>query len=547
MSTSRASTNTAFNGSATGLGLADFMVGRLSEITLARPSPHYANGSLVSAYFTDTWKATRNLTLIPGIRWEPYLPQNVGVIYNFDYERFRRGIESNVFLNAPAGFYYRGDPGFPKNGVRTQWRSMAPRLGLAWDVNGNGNTSVRASYAYSHIFVPGHYRLVYSGGPPWGGRTIMTSPPGGLDDPWQGIPGGNPFPYAIDKNSPFTPYGLYYTQPYDLNTASSNTWNVSIQRQVGSDWLVSSSYMGSNIIHAWAANSLNPATYFPGGPCTLNGVSYNPCSSLTNTDARRRFSLERPVDGAKMGYVAEADDGGTQHYHALLLSVQRRAANGVSITGNYTLSHCIGDDANVLSAMNDHPNNTYSVPNNRRADRGNCESDRRHVINLTTVAETPQFSNPTMRLLATGWRLSGIYRRSSGDPLTVTAGSDRALNGVSNQRANQLLANPFEDKSAGPLSRYLNPTAFADPALGTVGNMGRNNIQGPTTWAFDMALSRSFAFRENQRLEFRAEAYNVTNSFRPGSPNTSVTNRNFGVIRTSLDPRIMQFALKYVF
>jgi hypothetical protein len=121
------------------------------------------------------------------------------------------------------------------------------------------------------------------------------------------------------------------------------------------------------------------------------------------------------------------------------------------------------------------------------------------------------------------------------------------LIGVDNQRANQLLENPFGDKSAGPLSRYLNPSAFADPALGTIGNMGRNNIQGPGTWAFDMALSRIFRFRENQRLEFRTEAYNVTNSFRPGNPNTTFGNRNFGVIRTAADPRILQFALKYVF
>jgi hypothetical protein len=198
--------------------------------------------------------------------------------------------------------------------------------------------------------------------------------------------------------------------------------------------------------------------------------------------------------------------------------------------------------------MNSHPNDTYTNPNNRRLDRGDCDSDRRHVFNLTTVAETPQFSSPTLRVLATGWRLSGIYRYSAGSPLTVTAGSDRALNGIGNQRANQLLDNPIGDKSAGPLARYLNPAAFAQPELGTVGNMGRASIQGPGTWAFDMALSRIFRFRESQRLEFRAEAFNVTNSFQPGNPNTNLrTTNTFGVIRTARDPRILQFALKYVF
>jgi hypothetical protein len=197
--------------------------------------------------------------------------------------------------------------------------------------------------------------------------------------------------------------------------------------------------------------------------------------------------------------------------------------------------------------MNDHPNNTYTNPNNRRADQGDCESDRRHIFNLTTVAATPQFANPKLRAIATGWRLSGIYRRSSGNPLNLVTSSDRALIGVDNQRPNQILQNPFGDKSAAALSNYLNPAAFADPALGTMGNMGRNSIRGPLTWSFDVALSRAFPFAENRRLEFRAEAYNVTNSFRPGNPNTTIGNRNFGVIRSSAAPRIMQFALKYVF
>ena len=75
----------------------------------------------------------------------------------------------------------------------------------------------------------------------------------------------------------------------------------------------------------------------------------------------------------------------------------------------------------------------------------------------------------------------------------------------------------------------------------------QNTIQGPGVWSFDMALSRVFRFHEDQRLEFRAEAYNVTNSFRPQNPIATVNNANFGVIRLARDPRIMQFALKYVF
>ena len=93
---------------------------------------------------------------------------------------------------------------------------------------------------------------------------------------------------------------------------------------------------------------------------------------------------------------------------------------------------------------------------------------------------------------------------------------------------------------------YLNPDAFTEPDAGTFGNMGANNIRGPGTWDFDLALSRVFEFGESQRLEFRAEAYNVTNSFRARNPDTELGSR-FGQIRTSYAPRIMQFALKYLF
>src|SRR5262249_10590555 len=114
-----------------------------------------------------------------------------------------------------------------------------------------------------------------------------------------------------------------------------------------------------------------------------------------------------------------------------------------------------------------------------------------------------------------------------------------------------------------PLTLYLNPAAFALPDMGTTGNVGRNSIMGPGSWSFDMALSRVFRIQESQRLEFRAEAYNVTNSFRPGCPSGTTgaagggcptggvdarfNSNTFGQIRNSLDPRIMQFALKYVF
>jgi hypothetical protein len=549
-----------FNGSSTGLGLGDFMLGRPSQLVTGKTNAHHVKGTTLGVYAVDSWKATTKLTLNYGLRWEPSMPPNVEDIYNFSYDRFQQGIKSSVFLNAPAGLSYRGDPGFPKNGINAHWGQFSPNLGLAWDVSGNGRTSVRASYGLSYLPVPGDFRERYSGTGPWGARVTLSSPVGGLEDPYRGVPGGDIFPYALDKNAPFPPYGWIYSQPYDIPTPYQQSWNLSVQRQIGRDWLVSTSYVGTNMVHLWGNQSLNPATYFSAATCTLNGVTYTPCSTLNNTDARRLYSLERPQDGAKIGYVAEADAGGVQNYHALLLSVERRAAKGVTVNANYTWSHCIGPFVTLYDARALWPYESYSNINNHRDDRGNCDSDRRHIFNLTGVAETPLFANPTMRTLATGWRLSGIFRRSAGIPLNILAGSDRALTGMTNQRANQISGNPFGDRSAGPMTPYLDPAAFALPATGTTGNIGRNSIQGPATWSFDMALSRIFRFRESQRLEFRAEAYNITNSFRPGCAQglgtacptggvetSNLTSNVFGVLRNSMEPRILQFALKYAF
>jgi hypothetical protein len=538
-----------FSGASTGLGLADFMLGFPSQLATGRTNTHRITSTNVSIYAGDSWKATSKVTLNYGLRWEPYIPEWAQAIYNFDHDRFVQGIKSKVYVNAPAGLYYRGDPGFPENGIDARFAQFAPRMGLAWDVSGDGKTSVRASYSLGYIALPSDFRERYSGTGPWGGRVTLSSPIGGLSDPYRGIPGGDIFPYELNKDVQFVPYGWVLTQPYDLPLPYTQSWNLTLQRQVGADWLVTGTYLGTNLIHVRGNTSLNPAIYIPGGACTLAGITYNPCSTVNNTDQRRLFSLERSADGAKYGYAAGIDGGGTQSYHGMVLSVARRAARGVVVNANYTLSHCIGPYATLYGSLSLWPYETYTNPTNRDFDRGNCDSDRRHIFNVTGLASTPKFSNRTLRIVATGWRFAGIYKYSSGDPLNILAGTDRALNGIMNQRANQISSDALGD--ARPFAAYLNPKAFAIPDLGTIGNIGHNSISGPGIWGLDMAVSRVFNLREMQRLELRVEAYNLTNSFKPGDPNVTVSSNTFGVIRTPAtsggDPRILQFALKYVF
>ena len=113
------------------------------------------------------------------------------------------------------------------------------------------------------------------------------------------------------------------------------------------------------------------------------------------------------------------------------------------------------------------------------------------------------------------------------------------------QRPNQILGNPYGDRNS--ISHYLNPNAFAQPAFGTFGNMRPFSIEGPGYWQLDMALARIFQIRESRKLEFRAEAFNITNRFIPMDPNLNLNANTFGQITTSGNARVMQFALRYAF
>ncbi len=338
--------------------------------------------------------------------------------------------------------------------------------------------------------------------------------------------------------------------PYNVKPISVSSWNLSLQRQVGNAWVVSATYIGNSTLHIWTQRAINPGVYFAGSNCRLpNGTTISGTCSTTaaaNINQRRILNLTRN-EAPFIGSASEYDTGGIQKYNGMLLSAQRRVAKGATFNANYTWSHCIGDGQRSNNGQGDQSTVTYLDPNNRRGDTANCGSDRRHIINLTGVVETPAFQQSIMHMALTGWRLSGTYKWMTGDYLTVVDGVDRALNGISNQRPNLALLNTYSDKSAGPLSVYLNPAAFVLSDVGTNGNLGKASILGPSTWQFDMSVSRGFQVRENQRVELRAEAFNVPNSFRPQDPNVTLSSPTFGQIRTSYGPRIMQFALKYVF
>ena len=263
-STSRANGNWIFNGSATGLGLADLLVGRVTSVEHGGPNRVLVNNWHMGLYAQDSWRASSRVTVNVGARWEPYFGQNVvnNAIAIFKMENFEQVIKSQVFLNAPAGLIYPGDEGFPpgQTGLEVQWWNLAPRLGVAWDVHGDGRLAVRSSYSMGYDFMSGEYHNINSSAPPFGNRSTLVDPPGLMDDPYRSV-GGDPHPIVTGPNTPYVPFGGFGTMDPGINSPRVQSWNVTVEQQLGSQWGVSASYLGSYSDRLWAPISLNPGIY----------------------------------------------------------------------------------------------------------------------------------------------------------------------------------------------------------------------------------------------------------------------------------------------
>jgi hypothetical protein len=536
----------SFNGQALGLAMADFMLGTVSG-GFVQGNEVFDNdrSNFIGLYVQDSWKIGRRLTLNYGVRWEPFLPEHNwnGYVDHFDPSLFAQGVKSKVYVNGPAGLMFPGDLGFPgMSNVFAQKADFTPRVGIVFDPKGDGRMTIRASYGTFYDTPQLFFYTRFANNPPWGAQISLPST--NFTTPWATYPGGDPFPAlnAVAKNMQFPLAGVYVNMPLHVKPPYVQQWNLSIQRQIGANLLLSASYFGNTATHFWTGTEANPAQPVPG-------------ATLATENQHRLLFLKNSTQGQYYSTIGTVDDGGKAHYNAMLLVAQRRLSNNFTALGNFTWSHCISDpETTELTGP------TYTNPANRAQDRANCSSDRRYLMNISLVANSPRLSNKGLNMVAGGWQLSTIVRYQSGNYATVIAGVDPALSGIGNQRPNQVLPDAFATPGPGSQTfsiQYLNRSAFTTTGLGPgiLGNLGPLNILNPGMVQVDMGLSRIFRFRERQTIQFRWEVFNVPNRLNAAAPSTTLSSGTFGQITSDIngsgsqagDPRIMQLALKLVF
>jgi Carboxypeptidase regulatory-like domain len=531
--------NFTFSGTgvnSTGDAMADFQLGIMgaSGFTFSKAQLQALRETIPGLYVQDTYRLNPQITISAGVRWEPMLfPQDIyGRGSIFSMPAYLAGQTSTVYSNAPAGSFYYGDPGVNKSFTNDKWTNFAPRLGLVWNPHGDGKQTLRVGAAVLYDTGQVYYSERVMTNPPFVDDTTLVNP-GPFNNPWQGYPGGDPFPIPspAPKNVVFPTSAAYVVLPQHLKTMYMTDWNISYQRQFAGNWLVTASYLGNKTTHLWLGLNLDYDVYIPGQSTTANATQ------------RSILYLLNPKQGTYYSSLTMTDDGANSDYNGLLVSAQHRVSQHFSVLTNFTWSHCIGDGdfgGDIAGA-------SYQIPTNRDADRGNCNYDYRRLMNTSIVAESPFKGRSWAARILGDWQVSPSLRLQSGGPLSISSGVNNSLTGGSGDRADPVPgASPYTS-AWGPQLQMLNTAAFIQNPIGTYGTLGRDTIRGPGTITVNAAMVRFFRFKEPYRLETRFEAFNAVNRVNFSSPATSLTSATFGRITAAGDPRILQFAMKLHF
>jgi hypothetical protein len=535
----------SFDGSQTGTptGVSPSSTGdALADLLLGSPISFIDSGKVIidlrekylGLYIQDGYQVTKKLNLHLGLRWEPSLPEHDarGRGNHFSLPAFMAGTVTSVYPNAPPGLQYYGDPGIPKAYANGSWLGPAPRFGFAWDPSGSGRESIRGAYGIFFDEPESYTNRDFALAAPWADQITLTAPAGGFVNPFQGYPGGDPFPAPPpSKSSTFPRGGSYINLPLNLHHPYMQQWDLSLERQLPGDWVIAADYLGNKATHLRSSTEENPAIYIPGA------------SSTKNTQARRTLAQLNPSAGAYYSTITLMDDGVNTHYDALRLTAKHRFDRNYTVLAAYTYSHCIQDTETLGNRVT---GNNESDPYDRNHDYGPCDFDLRHNFVVSAVYQSPRLSNRALNYTAGGWQIGFLTTYYDGFPFSPMTGTDASLSGVGLDRPNAVPGvNPYE-KNLKTLS-WLNPKAFTANPPGTFGTTGMNSLLGPNYIDANANLNKLFTVHENQMLQVRFEWFNLFNHTNFQAPVNSFSSARFGVIQSANPARIMQLGAKYIF
>jgi hypothetical protein len=548
----------------TGNAFATFALGYVGSATQVRYLGESQKAYSISGFVQDDWRVTRRLTLNLGLRWDYQQwprERNNGQT-NFDPD----GIIPGTNLRGQtvyAGVDYGATP------LEPVYNNFGPRLGFAYDIFGTGRTVLRGGYS---IFYPSTFYRDFFGSTQGFANTSTPYQPPANDANYPAFlfREGLPFPPTEPQGAALGPaaflgQNVTYQQTQE-KVPMSQQWSASLQQQV-KGWLIDATYSANRNSHliagsynmndipmeAWslglALQDRVPNPYAGQVPGALGAAT------ITRQQALRPFPYYGSVN-------VRNPHLGSSIYHALLLSVERRFANGLVLLVSYTNGKLISDSqvTPVNFGAGIEQVGTVGYQNglwDRRAERSLDPTDVSQRLVLSGVYEFPigrgkawQPGNAVLSTLLGGWQINNITTIQTGIPVVIR--------GANNQRADRPNSTGVSAKLDDPTpERWFDTTQFVNPPQFTLGNVGRvlPDVRNPGTFNMDVSLIKDTILAEGLRLQFRAEAFNwlnhvnyglVNGSFSPG-PDGRNQSGAFGTINSARDARILQFGLKLIF